>query len=433
MNKAMWEGKTLIADEVAKEYEYEKQIRLASRAGDLLCIDHDCKNNILRYCHGDKRGAYFAHRSTDYSCSYGEFDKENTDNIRELTSKLKNVFESQGFKAEVEKKVFDRHYAHLVIKKNALYTAIEIVDNRLSVEKANYLTNQYESIMNVAWIVIDDIENPILENRTYYAKRFLLNEGNGKNLVVVDYDCNRVNQYRCDFNDYRLENGSRYFAKKELFVIEGLVEDLIINDSGIRLDNFEINYKNWISNRNTIFQKEIKRIQQEKNERNKRRKKYEEELKRKLKERQQQAFENGRKLKEKNKLESEQEEKPDAKDWIRIRESLNQQETPVEDCNGNRWIKCKYCGKVAKAGEFKSYGGLGEINLGCCRNMNCETIHEKQQTIGKSKENKEKLKKDRRYICEICGGKLVEKNGRYGKFLSCSNYPKCKNTRSIKV
>lgn len=31
-------------------------------------------------------------------------------------------------------------------------------------------------------------------------------------------------------------------------------------------------------------------------------------------------------------------------------------------------------------------------------------------------------------ICPRCGGKLVERNGKYGKFWGCSNYPSCKYT-----
>jgi len=30
-------------------------------------------------------------------------------------------------------------------------------------------------------------------------------------------------------------------------------------------------------------------------------------------------------------------------------------------------------------------------------------------------------------ICELCGGKMVKKMGRYGHFIACSNFPKCKN------
>ena len=29
-------------------------------------------------------------------------------------------------------------------------------------------------------------------------------------------------------------------------------------------------------------------------------------------------------------------------------------------------------------------------------------------------------------ICPRCGGTLIERNGKYGAFMGCSNYPKCK-------
>ena len=31
-------------------------------------------------------------------------------------------------------------------------------------------------------------------------------------------------------------------------------------------------------------------------------------------------------------------------------------------------------------------------------------------------------------ICPLCGGNLVIRNGRYGKFYGCSNYPRCRYT-----
>ena len=34
-------------------------------------------------------------------------------------------------------------------------------------------------------------------------------------------------------------------------------------------------------------------------------------------------------------------------------------------------------------------------------------------------------------ICEKCGARMIYKNGRYGKFLACPNYPTCKNTKPI--
>ena len=34
-------------------------------------------------------------------------------------------------------------------------------------------------------------------------------------------------------------------------------------------------------------------------------------------------------------------------------------------------------------------------------------------------------------VCPDCGGELVYRTGRFGKFISCSNFPKCRYTRQI--
>ena len=33
--------------------------------------------------------------------------------------------------------------------------------------------------------------------------------------------------------------------------------------------------------------------------------------------------------------------------------------------------------------------------------------------------------------CEKCGAMMVEKSGKYGKYLACPNYPSCKNIKSV--
>ena len=34
-------------------------------------------------------------------------------------------------------------------------------------------------------------------------------------------------------------------------------------------------------------------------------------------------------------------------------------------------------------------------------------------------------------LCPLCGGKLVLRNGHYGQFYGCENYPKCKFTKKL--
>ena len=35
------------------------------------------------------------------------------------------------------------------------------------------------------------------------------------------------------------------------------------------------------------------------------------------------------------------------------------------------------------------------------------------------------------YRCPKCGANLVERNGKFGRFLGCSNYPKCRFTHNF--
>lgn len=54
-------------------------------------------------------------------------------------------------------------------------------------------------------------------------------------------------------------------------------------------------------------------------------------------------------------------------------------------------------------------------------------IEKKSETIQRSEVVSEKSEE----VCEQCGSPMVIKLGRFGKFLSCSNYPKCKNARPL--
>jgi DNA topoisomerase I len=56
-----------------------------------------------------------------------------------------------------------------------------------------------------------------------------------------------------------------------------------------------------------------------------------------------------------------------------------------------------------------------------------ETILDKEKSVNKS----DVVNEESDEICEKCKSKMVIKLGRYGKFLSCSNYPECKNAKPI--
>ncbi len=86
---------------------------------------------------------------------------------------------------------------------------------------------------------------------------------------------------------------------------------------------------------------------------------------------------------------------------------------------------CPNCGKpmVMKRGRFGSF-------LACSGYPECKTT----QKIAKGKNGETVVKAAPRVTeekCEKCGAPLLERQGRNGAFLACSNYPKCRFTKPV--
>lgn len=56
-------------------------------------------------------------------------------------------------------------------------------------------------------------------------------------------------------------------------------------------------------------------------------------------------------------------------------------------------------------------------------------LDEAEKTV--SKETYEAPAEETDIICEKCGSRMIVKNGRYGRFAACPNYPECKNTKQL--
>ena len=52
-------------------------------------------------------------------------------------------------------------------------------------------------------------------------------------------------------------------------------------------------------------------------------------------------------------------------------------------------------------------------------------------TSNKVNTNTRVIEKESIDKCPRCGNKLIVRNGKYGDFLGCSNYPDCKYTREL--
>jgi DNA topoisomerase I len=136
----------------------------------------------------------------------------------------------------------------------------------------------------------------------------------------------------------------------------------------------------------------------------------------------------------------------------------------VEDCKGKtvkEKIKCPVCGEGALVTKRGKYGRF----LACNRYPDCKTtigLFSGDRVLKKvcecgwpiisklSKQKKryykcankectveidykEAMKSDSAFVkCPVCGkGELIERMGKYGKFIGCSNYPECKTTIAL--
>ncbi len=89
-------------------------------------------------------------------------------------------------------------------------------------------------------------------------------------------------------------------------------------------------------------------------------------------------------------------------------------------------IKCDKCGGVMMI----KFGRHGEF-LACQKYPECKSTKEFKRTDSGEVQVLEQEKIDD--VCEKCGAPMVLKRGRFGKFLACSAYPKCKNTKALSI
>ena len=91
---------------------------------------------------------------------------------------------------------------------------------------------------------------------------------------------------------------------------------------------------------------------------------------------------------------------------------------------------CEKCGKpmVIKTGRFGRF--LACTNFPECRNTKPVPSEATPEQAGQATSQPEEATDE---VCDKCGKPMLVKTGRFGKFLACSDYPTCKNSRPLKV
>lgn len=92
-------------------------------------------------------------------------------------------------------------------------------------------------------------------------------------------------------------------------------------------------------------------------------------------------------------------------------------------------VVCEKCGSkmVFRNGKFGRF--LACPNYPKCKNT--KAVDENGNIIDNNQNNENKTG-ETGVICEKCGKPMIVKHGKYGEFLACSGYPECKNVKNIK-
>lgn len=261
MEKALYNGKEILSFEISKNYELEKSIRKASGRKELLCPDENCQNRVLKYCHGDKKQPYFAH-VINTNCGYEKYDRETTEYTKEIKRILFWHFKNLGYDVQMDVKLVDRHYSHLIITQNGNKYPIEIISKFSSANRLDFIKQKYdENKLDVNWIVTDisvDSDDSLIESELNFAKRFSLNETKDNVLLTIDLSGNIITQYQMDSKQYCFDGReipSDNYPK--IFKKRSSINDLVFENGKLLIKGFYELSSLYFAKKEKAFEKKI--------------------------------------------------------------------------------------------------------------------------------------------------------------------------------
>ena len=360
MDKALWNGKVYTAIEISKDFDLENEIRKASGRKELRCFDSYCSSPIVKYRHGEKKRAHFAHFE-NCNCDYADYDKETSDSMQQVKLALFENLKRSWFKVDIDAKIIPHHYTHLLLTfpKNKRI-AIELGTQKTSANRIEHLSKQYAAAkVELKWIIVSDENAPVKENEAFFLKRYLLNKNKNKDVLIINEAGTEVTQYVVDPTKYAFEGRIIHSQNYSDFYCEtSSLDTLVVENGELTIKGFHTRYKAWLEKKMTAF---LKRLLQEKRRKDQIEKEQREKLQR-----------------EKERREKEQQEKADREKALEIAREKQEQarQKAIENLQKNKrpniahtdkLICCEVCGKKATASDFVRYGGPNKKNIGLCR------------------------------------------------------------------
>ena len=371
MERAKWNNQFYYASEISESYETEKSIRKASARKELICPDPDCTKPILRYCHGEIKEAFFAHLD-NCDCDYAEFDKSNTQLMRKVKRTIYHNFISQRYDVKMEIKILSRHYTHLLFTlQNGKKLALELGTQKTTATEIDQLSVEYKKLgIGIKWIVINNENIPVKENKAFFLKRYLLNENKYKDALLLNWEGTEITQYVLDPNKYMFSGYEiRIDNYSDAYIETAPLTELTFEDEELTIKGFYKRYAEWLLKKEKAFKEKIAELEKELYEQEKRSKGLEKEREQlELK----QTFNNIRAGK------AFSIPKDNSIELNNIRSQMLNSKEPFYDTNYNKLRLCLHCDKVKFARLFDLHTFYeGNQNLGVCRECKKNNVPKK--------------------------------------------------------
>ncbi len=255
METALYNGKLIVASEIAESVDLELKIKIASGKGQLRCPDPNCTNPQLIYRHGEKRAVHFSHIN-NCNCDYATYDNDTTKQIRYVQKDLYNHFKKAGYNIQIDKKVLPNHYTHLFYEINNNKLAIEIITQKKSANNIDILQLLYDAYnINVCWIFLGNLNNNTTEKSMMFGKRYPVNRTKNNSCIVIDPESGFLEQYKLDTNTYDKAFMNDF---SELYKESASLNDLIIENNSITTSEFNTHFNNWLTEKQTTYNNRIK-------------------------------------------------------------------------------------------------------------------------------------------------------------------------------
>ncbi|EES49362.1 competence protein CoiA family protein [Clostridium botulinum] len=427
METCLYNGRQICAYDVtnlnyALNYELKKEWKIAGKYGELIC--ENCGQEVqLRVNDPRQRTPHFSHKITDNKCPFTNNDFRESEDHKKGKMLLYHYFKDKysDVKPMLNHRFSNRRKEDLYIEfNNGDKLAVEYQRTELDILEWQERQDEYtKEGINVIWLIAGkeaDLKVKEKQVEVTFFQQIMLNELD-KVAVFLDVNSSKlIFAKNMRYSDPYVINNDF----EDLYIKSYNLNDVIIHTNGKIDCGFNDEYNKAIKIFTDYYAKKC--LNEEKH-------------RQRLKEEEIKSREQLHKI-ENDKIKSHQ-------SFREIKLDVEQQEDTNKYFNGNISYKTKL--KNAMNGDESAIKATARhfIEWGCsddykiitfiCRynylkgNKKVKEVYEKIMTeAGFASEDLE-LKDYKKHLeCPFCKGKLNQKYGKYGSFVSCSNYPECK-------